>query len=74
MQGDGNKRWHGVLVVGMRIVLDAIGKDEPQVEADVTAVPVPTLSYAPTHVAQINRLGNDAIVRFGNLHTMKKQQ
>jgi hypothetical protein len=54
----------------MRIVLDAIGKDQPQVEADVTAVPVPTLSYAPTHVAQINRLGNDAIVRFGNLHTM----
>jgi hypothetical protein len=67
MQGNGNKGRHGVFIVGMGIVLDAIGKDEPQIEAYISTVLVMAMSNAPTHVAQINRLGNDAIVRFGNL-------
>jgi hypothetical protein len=67
MQGNGNKGRHGVFIVGMGIVLDTIGKDEPQVESHIPTVLVSALSNAPTHVAQIDRLGNDAIVRFGNL-------
>jgi hypothetical protein len=59
MQRNRDERWHRLLVVGVRVKLDAIGKDAPHVQANVSG----TLVLAPTHssadVSEIQRTRDD---------------
>lgn len=67
MKSDRNKRGDSILVVAVGVVLDAISKDKPQIQPDVASIFVLALANASTHVSQIDRLGYDTAVGFGNL-------
>ena len=73
MQRNGNKGRDGVLVAGMGIVFDAVGKHAPHIQPNVTQTRVLATADSATNVAQIHGVCHNLGVRGGQLPVSTKR-